>query len=68
MKGVSPFGSGGGGAAAASGRYFVYINKVREMHDNFAFRPQAGVSPSVSIPGGSCRGKRGKLPLPPALP
>lgn len=58
MKGISPLGSGGGGAAAASGRYFVYINKVCVMRDNFAFRPQARASRWVSIPGGSRRGKR----------
>lgn len=37
MQGISE--SGGGGAAAADVRYFVYINKVCEMRDNFAFRP-----------------------------
>lgn len=39
MKGISSFGSGGGGAAAARGRYFVYVNKVCEMRDNFSRKP-----------------------------
>lgn len=38
--------------AAASGRYFVDINKVCEMRDNFAFARKAGVSRSVIGPAG----------------